>query len=114
MFNAEHMTPAITKYVSLHANKLTEIFHSRNSSSYFIWNHHEVFKVKGWDNKDMVKYLPDGKEDCAEILLEGKWPIRVWKEIEYLYTLSAFHSCIINYPKIFLITLVRIANHYTS
>ena len=50
-----------------------------------IWDHHEVFKVKRYRDLEMLKYLPDGEEDSAEILLEGKWPIRVWKEIDYLY-----------------------------
>ena len=46
-----------------------------------IWDHHEVFKVKRYRDLEMLKYLPDGEEDSAEILLEGKWPIRVWKEM---------------------------------
>ena len=45
-----------------------------------IWHHHELFKVRDWDDRDMTKYLPDGNEDAAEILLEGKWPIRIWKQ----------------------------------
>ena len=45
-----------------------------------IWHHHEGFKVKGFHDKEILKYLPDGKEDSAEIILEGKWLIRVWKE----------------------------------
>ena len=44
-----------------------------------IWHHHEVFKIKGCEDKDMLKYVPNCEEDSAEILLEGKWPIKVWK-----------------------------------
>ena len=50
-----------------------------------IWHHHEVFKVKRYDDMDMLKYLPYGKEDAAEILLEGKWPIRVWRDRKFLF-----------------------------
>ena len=45
-----------------------------------IWYHNDLFQVKDYRDKDMLKYIPDGKEDAAEILLDGKWPIRVWKE----------------------------------
>ena len=44
-----------------------------------IWHHHEAFRVKKLNDMEMTKYLPDGKEDAAEILYEGKWPIIVWK-----------------------------------
>ena len=44
-----------------------------------IWHQNEMFKLQNYKDLNMVKYLPDGKEDAAEILLEGKWPIRVWK-----------------------------------
>ena len=46
-----------------------------------IWHQNELFKEKNYQEKAMMKYLPDGKEDAAEILLEGKWPIRVWREV---------------------------------
>ena len=39
----------------------------------------------GCRDKEMLKYLPDGKEDAAEILLEGKWPIRVWRDLGFLH-----------------------------
>ena len=45
-----------------------------------IWHHHDLFKVKGHNDKEMLKYLPDGCEDGSEILLEGKWLIRVWRD----------------------------------
>ena len=45
-----------------------------------IWHQNELFRVKHYQDKDLLKYLPDNKEDAAEILLEGKWPIRVWRE----------------------------------
>ena len=36
--------------------------------------------MKHYQDNDLLVYLPDSKEDAAEILLEGKWPIRVWRE----------------------------------
>ena len=44
-----------------------------------IWHQNELFKLNNYRDEVMLKYLPYGKEDAAEILLEGKWPIRVWK-----------------------------------
>ena len=50
-----------------------------------IWYHNDLFQVKDYRDKDMLKYIPDGKEDAAEILLEGRWPIRVWKACGWLH-----------------------------
>ena len=44
-----------------------------------IWHQNEFFKDYHYTDKKMLKYLPNGKEFAAEMLLEGKWPIRVWK-----------------------------------
>ena len=47
-----------------------------------IWHNHEAFQVKQFRDEEMLKYLPDGKENCAEIVLKGIWPIRVWKDVD--------------------------------
>ena len=46
-----------------------------------IWNYHESFKLHDWLCKEVFQYLPDGKQDAVEVILEGKWPIRIWKEL---------------------------------
>ena len=44
-----------------------------------IWHQNELFKDYNYTDKRMLKYLPNGKEIAAEMILEGKWPIKVWK-----------------------------------
>ena len=49
-----------------------------------IWHQMDLFKMTYFDDKDLSKYLPDGKDHSVEILLEGKWLIHVWKWLGYL------------------------------
>ena len=41
-----------------------------------IWHHYEPFKGNGWKDKKVLRYVPGIN---VEILLEGKWPINVFK-----------------------------------
>ena len=44
-----------------------------------IWHHIEIFKTEEFTSPEMLKYVPEGHENCCDIVLEGKWPIRLWK-----------------------------------
>ena len=54
-----------------------------------IWHHIDIFKNEDHKSKEILKYVPEGKEDCCEIVLERKWPIKVWKEKKYLDKLDS-------------------------
>ena len=44
-----------------------------------IWHHIDIFKTEEFTSSEMLKYVPKGHENCCDIVLEGKWPIRLWK-----------------------------------
>ena len=44
-----------------------------------MFHHIDVFKDRQCTDKDMHKYLPKDRKNASEIVLEGKWPIKVYK-----------------------------------
>ena len=44
-----------------------------------IWHHIDIFKTEEFTSLEMLKFVPQGHENCCDIVLEGKWPIRLWK-----------------------------------
>ena len=46
-----------------------------------MFHHIDLFKDRQFTDKDMTKYLPHGK-NASEFVLEGKWPIKVCKDVD--------------------------------
>ena len=44
-----------------------------------IWHHIDIFKTEHCTSQKMLRYIPEGDEDSSEIILEGKWPIKLYK-----------------------------------